>query len=175
MAVPGSLPAVSGLNGKVSVFGGSQDGGGKSGGMFGVAGSLWVPMGFAYGLQVDGMAGSGHGAAFYGIGGHLFWRDPAKGLVGLYSSYLHWDFTNGATTGFDIGKFGVEGAAYLGRFSLEGLAAYQFGSATVSPARRLSPTTRSTICASMPASAMSRVPAPWAWSMPNGGRTTIPA
>ncbi len=129
MVVPGSLPAVSALNGKVSVFGGSQDNGGTSGGVYGVAGSISVPMGFAYGLQMDGIAGSGQGAAFYGIGGHLFWRDPAKGLIGLYSSYLNWDLTKGSTTGFNIGKFGVEGAAYLGRFSLEGLAAYQFGSA----------------------------------------------
>ncbi len=130
MAVPGSLPAVSALNGKVSVFGGSQDGSGKSGGVYGVAGSITAPIGFAYGLQVDGLAGSGQGAAFYGIGGHLFWRDPARGLIGLYSSYLNWDVSNGTKTGFDIGKFGVEGAAYLGRFSLEGLAAYQFGSAS---------------------------------------------
>lgn len=130
MSMPGSLPAVSALNGKVSVFGGSQDGGGRDGGLYGVAGSLSVPMGFAYGLQVDGAVGSGEGAAFYGIGGHLFWRDPARGLIGLYSSYLNWDVTNGTTTGFDIGKFGVEGEAYLGRFSLEGLAAYQFGTET---------------------------------------------
>ena len=124
----GDLPAVSQVNGKVSVFGGSQEGGGNSGGVYGVAGSISVPMSFAYGLQLDGVVGSGEGAAFYGIGGHLFWRDPAKGLVGLYSSYLRWDLAKGATTGFDVGKFGVEGAAYLGRFSLEGLAAYQFGS-----------------------------------------------
>ncbi len=130
LATPGSLPAVSQLNGKVSVFGGNQEGSGQSGGMFGVVGSLSVPMGFAYGLQIDGAAGSGDGAAFYGIGGHLFWRDPARGLIGLYTSYLNWDVTSGATSGFDIGKFGVEGAAYLGRFSLEGLAAYQFGSAS---------------------------------------------
>ena len=97
----------------------------------GVVGSLSVPMGFAYGLQIDGAAGSGDGAAFYGIGGHLFWRDPARGLLGLYAQLSRTGtLTSGATNGFDVGKFGVEGAAYLGRFSLEGLAAYQFGSAS---------------------------------------------
>ena len=130
MAVPGSLPAVSALNGKVSVFGGKQDGNGSSQSLFGVVGSLSVPMGFAYGLQIDAAAGSGASTGFYGIGGHLFWRDPAKGLLGLYGSYFKWDLTRGATNGFTVGKIGVEGAAYLGRFSLEGLATYQSGSAS---------------------------------------------
>ena len=135
-AAPGTLPAVSAPNGKLSAFGGGQDGG-----LFGVAGSLSVPLGFPYGLQIDGMVGSGKGAAFYGVGGHLFWRDPAKGLLGIYGSYVSWsaDDTvavaspiNGVAdlTGADVGKFGVEGEAYLGRFSLEGLAAYQFGTNT---------------------------------------------
>ena len=125
MAVPSSLPAVSRMNGKLSAFGGSQDGG-----LFGVTGSLSVPLGTAYGLQIDGMAGSGRGAAFYGVGGHLFWRDPARGLVGLYASDVSWDLRNGLTTGDDVGKVGVEGEAYLGRVSLEGRAAYQFGTHT---------------------------------------------
>lgn len=125
MAVPASLPAVSQVNGKLSAFGGSQDGG-----LYGVEGSLSVPLGVPYGLQVDGMVGTGKGAAFYGVGGHLFWRDPAKGLIGLYGSYVTWDANGGplgSLGGADVGKVGVEGEAYLGRFSLEGLAAYQFG------------------------------------------------
>ena len=126
MVVPASLPAVSQVNGKLSAFGGSQDGG-----LFGVAGSLSVPLGFPYGFQIDGMVGSGKGAAFYGVGGHLFWRDPAKGLLGLYGSYVSWEADDGAgTMGAEVGKIGVEGEAYLGRFSLEGLAAYQFGTNT---------------------------------------------
>jgi len=125
MVVPASLPAVSQVNGKLSAFGGSQDGG-----LFGVAGSLSVPLGFPYGFQIDGMVGSGKGAAFYGVGGHLFWRDPAKGLVGFYGSYASWNLDDAGTTGADVGKLGVEGEAYLGRFSLEGLAAYQFGTNT---------------------------------------------
>ena len=86
----GGLPAVSAPNGKLSAFGGSQDGG-----IYGVTGSYTVPLGFPYGLQVDGMVGSGKGAAFYGVGGHLFWRDPAKGLLGLYGSYVSWDASGG--------------------------------------------------------------------------------
>ena len=92
-----------------------------------------MPLGFRYGLQVDGMVGSGKGAAFYGVGGHLFWRDPAKGLLGLYGSYVSWDASGGlpgSIGGADVGKVGVEGEAYFGRLSLEGLAAYQFGTFT---------------------------------------------
>lgn len=124
-APAGSLPAVSGPNGKLSAFGGGQDGG-----IYGVEGSFTVPLGFPYGFQIDGMVGSGKGAAFYGVGGHLFWRDPAKGLLGLYGSYVSWDVNSGvigSIGGADVGKVGVEGEAYLGRFSLEGLATYQFG------------------------------------------------
>ncbi len=126
----GDMPAVSQVNGKASVFGGGQDGG-----LYGVTGSLTAPLGHDFGLQFDGMVGSGKGAAFYGVGGHVFWRDPAKGLLGLYSSYVSWDVINGippddAIGGAKVGKVGVEGEAYLGRFSLEGLATYQFGDFT---------------------------------------------
>ena len=133
-----NLPAVSGLNGKLSVFGGinglpEQYVGTRNGSLYGVTGSLSVPLSHAYGLQIDGMVGSGRSSAFYGIGGHLFWRDPAKGLLGFYASYVNWDAVVGGAygypgvTGADVGKVGAEGAAYLGRVSLEGLATYQFG------------------------------------------------
>lgn len=132
----GSLPAVSAPNGKLSAFGGSRDGS-----IFGVTGSFAVPLGHAFGLQIDGAVGSAKSAAFYGFGGHVFWRDPAKGLLGLYSSYAKWDAASTAsattltggvidTTGAEVGKIGAEGAAYLGRVSLEGFAGYQFGSRT---------------------------------------------
>ena len=132
----GALPAVSGLNGKLSAFGGSQDDGvyAATGALYGVAGSLTMPIGHDFGLQFDGMVGSGKGAAFYGVGGHLFWRDPAKGLFGFYGSYVNWETSGdqslGTLGGANVGKAGVEGQAYLGRFSLEGAAAYQFGSYT---------------------------------------------
>ena len=129
----GALPAVSQTNGKLSVFGSSY---GEA--LYGVAGSLTTPLGHDFGLQLDGMVGSADAAAFYGIGGHAFWRDPAKGLIGLYSSYVGWNTATTAasttvagafvdTTGANVGKVGIEGAAYLDRISLEGLAGYQFG------------------------------------------------
>jgi hypothetical protein len=44
-----SLPAVDGFNGKVAGFGGAAD----SRALYGGAGSLAVPLGFRYGLQID--------------------------------------------------------------------------------------------------------------------------
>jgi hypothetical protein len=128
-------PAVSAVNGKLGAFGGSLDGDGAGG----VFGSLAVPLGGQFGAQIDGMVGSAEDAAFYGIGGHLFWRDPSRGLLGLYTSYVNWDGSSTTpvtipdggfieTSGGEVGKVGIEGEAYLGRVSLEGLAAFQFGS-----------------------------------------------
>jgi hypothetical protein len=130
-------PAVSAVNGKLGAFGGAID----DEGAFGAFGSLAVPLGGQFGAQIDGMVGSAEDAAFYGIGGHLFWRDPSRGLIGLYTSYVNWDGFSTVSvsapvdgvaeiSGAEVGKVGIEGEAYLGRFSLEGLAAYQFGSET---------------------------------------------
>ena len=44
-----SLPAVDGLNAKVSSFGGATDGQALYGGI----GSVTVPLGFRYGMQID--------------------------------------------------------------------------------------------------------------------------
>lgn len=130
----GPLPAVSAPNGKFAVIGGEVE----DEGLGGVTGSITVPIGERFGLQVDGMAGSANGS-FYGVAGHLFWRDPAVGLVGVYGSYASWDLhhtsaasglVNGLfdTNGADVGRIGVEGQLYLDRFSLEGIAGFQSGS-----------------------------------------------
>ncbi len=128
-------PAVSAPNGKASVFAGTV------GGDFtlGSSGSLAFPLASQWGAQIDGMVGTAGGGTFYGVGGHAFWRDPSRGLLGVTASYVGW----GASTvsdapdpidsfqdfaGAEVGKLGVEGEAYLGRVSLEGAAAYQFGS-----------------------------------------------
>ncbi|MCB1465198.1 MAG: hypothetical protein KDJ90_22910 [Nitratireductor sp.] len=128
-----SLPAVSGLNGKIAVFGGDVE----DEGMGGVMGSVTAPIGERFGLQIDGMAGSADDS-FFGVAGHLFWRDPAVGLVGLYGSYASWDYhstspaiviSNGVfdTTGAEVSRIGIEGQLYLDRFSLEGIAGIHSG------------------------------------------------
>jgi hypothetical protein len=140
-AFAGSLPAVSAPNGKIGAFAGSVG----DDFTLGATGSLAIPLAQQWGAQVDGMVGSADSASFYGIGGHLFWRDPARGLLGFTASWVGWDKAETITlpfrqydevaqiqdvSGAEVGKVGVEGAAYLGRISLEGAAGYQFGSDT---------------------------------------------
>jgi hypothetical protein len=129
-------PAVSAPNGKLGAFGGviSDDEA-----AYGAFGAFSIPLGQPFGLQIDGMVGSADDDLFYGVAGHLFWRDPAVGLLGFYASYAKWeaeseDPIEGSPDGFvdffsgaEVGKVGLEAEAYLGRFSLEGLVAYQFG------------------------------------------------
>ena len=134
-ATPAILPAVSAPNSKVGAFVGAIG----NDFTLGATGSFTVPLSTRWGAQVDGLLGSAAGGTFYGVGGHLFTRDPAKGLLGAYASYTGWGtsttlgtfptpFTD--VTGADVGKVGLEGASYLGRISLEGVAAYQFGTDT---------------------------------------------
>jgi hypothetical protein len=122
-----TLPAVSGLNAKIGGFGAALSGDAAGGVFLGLA----FPLGHGYGAQIDGLVGTAEGGdAFHGLGGHLFWRDPSRALVGIYASHVQWE-TDSAGSGSgrsDLGKVGFEGQLYLGRLSLEGLAAYQFGS-----------------------------------------------
>jgi len=123
----GQLPAVSGLNVKVGGFGAHLNDETPAG----VFAALALPLSRDFGLQVDGVSGKGNGAPFYGVGGHLFWRDPSRGLLGAYASHLVWEASSDeGTTDFqrtEASKVGLESQLYLGRLSLEGMAAYQFG------------------------------------------------
>lgn len=119
-----SLPAVDGLNAKVSGFGGAADGRA----LYGGAGSVAVPLGFQYGLQIDALV-SGLDSRILGdmtvsgAAAHLFWRDPARGLLGIYSQYLHSDALNGVDHYVGAGQ----AALYLGRFTLEAVAGVESG------------------------------------------------
>ena len=78
--VPLSGPAVDGFTSKIDAFGGTL----SDKGIFGVRGSFSLPVGVQYGLQFDGTAGSYAGDFFGALGAHLFWRDPGRGLIGVY-------------------------------------------------------------------------------------------
>ena len=130
----GGRQAVSAVNGKIAAFGGDF-GDGNIGGM---SGALTLPLGTQFGMQFDGTFGSADDEGFYGIAAHLFWRDPARGLLGVYASRLSWDASSTQDAldldggfrnidGAEVNKLGVEAEAYLDRISLEGLAAYQSG------------------------------------------------
>ena len=127
-----SGPAVSGVNGKLGAFGGGNDDNEALGAFLAVA----FPLSDLIGAQVDGMGGESGGNAFWGVGGHVFMRDPSKGLVGVYVSYTRWDTDTTsvsdpvggiADVSGEVGKAGLEGELYLDRVSLEGFAGYQFG------------------------------------------------
>jgi hypothetical protein len=122
------LPAVDGFNAKMAGFGGATDGRA----LYGSEGSITIPLGFRYGLQVDGLAG-GYDSPFgrvttTGAAGHLFWRDPAIGLVSAYGHYFHADVFGGA----NLYAGGAGGALYWGRFTLEGNAGFEGGKVDVS-------------------------------------------
>lgn len=121
-AAPGPLPAVSGTNYNLSAFGGyarvSDFGPGlrASGGVLGVGGTVVTPLAYSYGLKLSGLAGVWDGDGFFSGAAHLFWRDPAIGLLGLYGSYTR---TNSAVD-TDVTRLGIEFQRYLGQYSLEG-------------------------------------------------------
>ena len=112
-------PAVDGVNGKLSIEGGQTFGGGEA---YGISGSVAMPLGHQLGLQVDGAAGTFEGSAIddaqvFAGAAHLFWRDPSRGLLGVYGGVIHADALND----FNVRMFGLEGASYLGRLTVEGV------------------------------------------------------
>ena len=68
----------------------------KLGGQFGnviddytwqVQGQFTAPVGQDFGLQLEGGGGAVNGHDYYGVGGHLFTRDPDLYLLGLFGAY----------------------------------------------------------------------------------------
>ena len=116
--VPGQ-PAVDGLNWKFGGLGGTL----ADRSIGGAQGSVSVPLGGQYGFQLDGAIGS-FDSRFFGAGGaHLFWRDPSRGLLGIYASHTHWQEFGG----LHVTQVAGEGEAYFGRFTLQGIAGVEFG------------------------------------------------
>jgi hypothetical protein len=127
VAVPPTLlPAVSGVNGSLDVAGGFVNGKGAlgTGGYGHLGGSLSVPVGARYGVQVDGLAAAIEDLRMIGAGGHAFWRDPGFALIGIYGEGL------AADVGDDTlrkGRFGAETEVYFDRVTLSGVAGYEWG------------------------------------------------
>jgi hypothetical protein len=87
-----------------------------------------VPLGTRFGFQLDGLvAGSDSPSqsslAAIGAGAHLFWRDPAVGLLGAYGNYVH----SNAFGSSNMGSGAGEGALYLDRIRLDALVGVQGG------------------------------------------------
>ena len=109
-------PAVSSINGKVSVEGGNFDG---HGGAL-AAGSLSLPVGHAFGVQLDAAAGSVHSTSAGGFGVHAFWRDPDRALFGLTASSSRLEHA-------DTRRVGVEGEAYFQNVTVRSRVGHQDG------------------------------------------------
>jgi opacity protein-like surface antigen len=107
-------------------FGGAFD---SAEGTF-VQGAVSVPLGTQFGFQLDaGMLQSEVKGAnglpdfdvdAHGIGGHLFWRDPSKGLLGLYAHQTEYDFDRPGNAGLTTRRYGAEAEGYFGNYTLKG-------------------------------------------------------
>jgi hypothetical protein len=118
---PAALPAVDGINYKAALLGGGVN----RYGLGAVSGSITAPLGTQYGVQLDGTAAS-LGGRFLGSGaGHLFWRNPAVGLVGLYGSYTRWSHFSGVWKA----QGAVELESYAGRWTVQALLGVERGDA----------------------------------------------
>jgi hypothetical protein len=85
-------------------------------------------LGGQLGLQIDGAGGSLERRDFGSVGGHLFARNPAQGLLGIYSSYTHWDRFGGVHATQVAG----EGELYRGRWTIQAIAGVEFGNSASS-------------------------------------------
>jgi hypothetical protein len=125
----GAKPAVDGVNGKVEIYGGAGQGNavnisgipGLSPAQFstnwngegGAIGTITVPIGHSFGAQLDLGSGAVGNNASGAAAGHLFWRDPDKGLIGVYGDGL----LLGAKVGTGVWTAAGEFEAYLGNFT----------------------------------------------------------
>lgn len=123
MAQTAEAPAVSALNGKLSLEGGAAGTKGVSAGAGLATGSIAVPLGTSFGMQLDGVVGTYYGGLAGGGGGHVFYRDPTRFLIGP---------TAGITSlvGATLGQSGLEGELYLGKFTLAATGGYQWAVAS---------------------------------------------
>ena len=116
---PGCVQAVDGLNGKADGSGGTFAD--RSVYMF--RGSFSMPIQCQFGLQIDGGLGSLENRFFGYVGGHGFWRDPSRGLVGLYGAFQGWNQVGGVR----VAHVGPEAEYYFGRWTFQGVVGVEFG------------------------------------------------
>lgn len=112
-------PAVDGLNFKAGFVTGVV--GGYHNHMFLTTISAPMPFAESMGIQLDfgtGLYRKDYTSAAAGL--HIFWRNPDVGLLGIYGDWGYVDNEHG-------GRVGIEGSLYNGNWTLDVLAAKQFG------------------------------------------------
>lgn len=112
---PGCVPAVSAINGKIEGAGGLYEDEAGDGARFQGVASLSLPLGCLLGAQIDVGAGDLDGDGFFGVGGHLFMRDPSSYLLGIHGQYID-------LSGEDIFRLGPEAEFYLDNVTLSAMA-----------------------------------------------------
>lgn len=121
-AATGCVQAVDGVNGKIGGLGGAF-------GNFGdkelaqAEASLAAPLGCGLGAQLDLSGGSFDGRFIGTVAGHLFGRDPSRGLLGVYGDYTRWNQFGGVR----VGHVGPEAEGYFGHWTVQGVAGAEFG------------------------------------------------
>ncbi len=119
-----AAPAVDGFNEKFDAFGGSM----ANLTLYGTEGTLSIPLQGQFGAQLDGRVGSLGGNTFGAGGAHLFWRNPAQGLLGIYADTTEWERFGGV----NVTRAAGEGAYYIGPLTLEGVAGVEAGNSVSS-------------------------------------------
>jgi hypothetical protein len=113
--------AVSAPNGKIGGAGGvanNINGPTGSTGFGQLTGSYSVPLGCSFGLQADGSVTTASGGTWGGVAAHLFYRDPAKYLLGISGSY---------EAGHGLGqiyRLGPEVELYINNMNIEAWAGW---------------------------------------------------
>ncbi len=134
--VPAALgPAVDAVNYKLDGFGGEL----SNRTFYGSNGSVTFPLGGQFGAQIDGTLAGLDNRFAAAAAGHLFWRNPGAGLLGVYGAWNYWDQFGGA----NVGHVAAEGEAYWGQFTLQGILGVEFGNSvsgtTISSATVIGP------------------------------------
>lgn len=110
-------PAVSELNGKVSVEGGATGQSGQSSAIGTLQGGLTAPLGHSFGVELDGILSDSHGSFSQTGVLQLFWRDPTLALLGPIGAFSN---NNGRTLGFA----GAQGELYAPNFTAAVVGGY---------------------------------------------------
>ena len=113
--------AVDGFNASLGFMGSSLDG--TANGMITASFATPLPYTTSFGFQADLAFGyyDGNTTSSSTAGaGHLFWRDPEKGMIGAYADW--------ALLGiYHSGRIGIEASRYIGPWSIDGMVGMEFG------------------------------------------------
>ena len=117
-----SGPAVDDFNAKFEAFGGSYG----SRGLYGAGGSVAAPLQRQWGVQFDAAGANYAGHSMSNLGAHLFWRDPAVGLLGIYVDHARINLANIHAT-----HVAAEGELYWKRWTVRALVGVETGTTAI--------------------------------------------